>query len=114
MSADPKSPPTIKHYEGAAGGWGSARSVAAVLAREHKFAAGSSLLAKQNKPDGYMCVSCAWAKPAKPHPPEFCENGAKVTAWEITSGRADPAFFATIRLLTSKGGVTTTLRSRVA
>ena len=41
-----------------------------------------------------MCVSCAWAKPAKPHPLEFCENGAKATAWEITSRRADPAFFA--------------------
>ncbi len=40
-----------------------------------------------------MCVSCAWAKPAKTHPLEFCENGAKATAWEITSRRADPAFF---------------------
>ena len=39
---------------------------------------------KQNKPDGFMCVSCSWAKPAKPHPFEFCENGAKATAWEIT------------------------------
>jgi molybdopterin-dependent oxidoreductase alpha subunit len=41
-----------------------------------------------------MCVSCAWAKPAKTHPLEFCENGAKATAWEITSKRADEAFFA--------------------
>jgi molybdopterin-dependent oxidoreductase alpha subunit len=40
-----------------------------------------------------MCVSCAWAKPAQPHPLEFCENGAKATAWETTSRRADPAFF---------------------
>jgi hypothetical protein len=40
-----------------------------------------------------MCVSCAWAKPAKTHPLEFCENGAKATAWEITSRRADRAFF---------------------
>ncbi len=103
MSADPKSPPTIKHYGGAAGGWGSARSVAAVLAREHKFAAGSGLLAKQNKPDGYMCVSCAWAKPAKPHPLEFCENGAKATAWGITSRRADPAFFANHTLTDLEG-----------
>jgi hypothetical protein len=36
-----------------------------------------SLLSTQNKPEGYMCVSCAWAKPAKTHPLEFCENGAK-------------------------------------
>jgi anaerobic selenocysteine-containing dehydrogenase len=41
-----------------------------------------------------MCVSCAWAKPAKPHPLEFCENGAKATAWEVTAKRADRAFFA--------------------
>jgi len=40
-----------------------------------------------------MCVSCAWAKPAKTHPLEFCENGAKATAWEVTSRRADRAFF---------------------
>jgi molybdopterin-dependent oxidoreductase alpha subunit len=40
-----------------------------------------------------MCVSCAWAKPAKTHPLEFCENGAKATAWEVTHRRADPAFF---------------------
>ena len=48
----------------------------------------------QNKAEGFMCVSCAWAKPAKPHPGEFCENGAKATAWEITAKRADPSFFA--------------------
>jgi molybdopterin-dependent oxidoreductase alpha subunit len=41
-----------------------------------------------------MCVSCAWAKPAKPHPLEFCENGAKATAWEITDRRTTPEFFA--------------------
>ena len=41
-----------------------------------------------------MCVSCAWAKPAKAHPLEFCENGAKATAWEITDRRADKSFFA--------------------
>ena len=39
----------------------------------------------QNKVDGYACVGCAWAKPANPHPFEFCESGAKATAWEITS-----------------------------
>jgi hypothetical protein len=42
---------------------------------------GSEVSLKQNKPEGYMCVSCSWAKPAKPRPFEFCENGAKATAW---------------------------------
>lgn len=83
----------IKPYKGPAGGWGSAKSVADVLLKEHVPLKGSRLLSTQNKPEGYMCVSCAWAKPAQPHPLEFCENGAKATAWETTSRRAGPAFF---------------------
>jgi hypothetical protein len=47
----------------------------------------------QNKPDGFACVSCSWAKPAKPHPFEFCEEGAKATTWEITNRRCTPEFF---------------------
>jgi len=52
------------------------------------------VLMKQNKPEGFACVSCSWAKPADPHAFEFCENGAKATAWEITDKRATPEFFA--------------------
>lgn len=40
-----------------------------------------------------MCVSCAWAKPAKPHPFEYCENDAKATAWEQTAKRVGAEFF---------------------
>ena len=54
---------------------------------------GCEILLKQNKPNGFMCVSCSWAKPAKPHPFEFCENGAKATAWEITGKTVTPEFF---------------------
>ncbi|KAA0687968.1 formate dehydrogenase [Neorhizobium sp. P12A] len=85
--------PKIKPYSGPAGGWGSAKSVAEIIVREHVASRTPNLLPAQNKPEGYMCVSCAWAKPAKPHPLEFCENGAKATAWEVTSRRADRAFF---------------------
>ncbi|MCK8782670.1 FdhF/YdeP family oxidoreductase [Rhizobium sp. NTR19] len=94
MTARPKSKPKIGFDSGPAGGWGSARSVTEIVLREQVPVSGSALLAKQNKPAGYMCVSCAWAKPAKPHPLEFCENGAKATAWEITGRRVDEAFFA--------------------
>ena len=94
MSAGPKKNPTLKQYTGPAGGWGSVRSVAEILKREHVTAKGSALLMEQNKPEGYMCVSCAWAKPAKPHPFEYCENGVKATAWEITTARTDAKFFA--------------------
>ncbi|CAN7673916.1 FdhF/YdeP family oxidoreductase [Rhizobium sp. LjRoot98] len=87
------STPTVRTYTGPAGGWGSAKSVKEILLREHVPVRGVRLLRHQNKPEGYMCVSCAWAKPAKTHPLEFCENGAKATAWEVTSRRADRAFF---------------------
>ena len=86
--------PTIKPYTGPSGGWGSIRSLGSTLMREHVPVGGSLLLRHQNKPGGFDCVSCAWPKPAEPHPFEFCENGAKATAWEITSKRVDPTFFA--------------------
>ena len=94
MTSEPRDHPKIRAYDGPVGGWGSAKSVSHVLFHEHVPAKGAALLAHQNKPDGYMCVSCAWAKPAKPHPLEFCENGAKATAWEITNRKADAPFFA--------------------
>ncbi len=81
-------------YWGPVGGWGSLKSVAEHLYREEVTPAKELVLWKQNKPDGFMCVSCAWAKPRDHHPFEFCENGAKATAWEITSERIDREFFA--------------------
>ena len=85
---------SFKPYEGPAGGWGSARSLGDILSREGVLASGPLVLTRQNKPDGFQCVSCAWSKPASPLPFEFCENGAKATAWEITAHRCTPAFFA--------------------
>ena len=84
----------IKPYKGPAGGWGSLKSVADILIRERVGPPGLAQLRRQNKPEGFMCVSCAWPKPAHPHLAEFCENGAKATAWEITSLRTNEEFFA--------------------
>ncbi|MFZ2005503.1 MAG: FdhF/YdeP family oxidoreductase [Stellaceae bacterium] len=81
-------------YNSPSGGWGSVKSLARALTRERVVASAPPALLRQNKPDGFACVSCAWAKPADPHVFEFCENGAKATTWEITSRRADDAFFA--------------------
>ena len=75
------------------GGWGSVKEVATILWKEHVVFEASHLLTLQNKANGFACVSCAWAKPATPHPFEFCESGAKATAWEITSKRVKPDFF---------------------
>jgi molybdopterin-dependent oxidoreductase alpha subunit len=77
-----------------AGGWGSLKEVGSALLHQHVGLKNSTLLVHQNKTDGYACVGCAWAKPANPHPFEFCESGAKATAWELTSKRCAPDFFA--------------------
>ena len=82
----------VRSYAGPAGGWGSLKSLYTIMRREETLPL--LQLWRQNKPDGFACVSCAWAKPAKPHPFEFCENGAKATAWEMTRRRATPELFA--------------------
>ena len=87
------SKPHFREPSGPAGGWGSVKAVSTVLLKERIPFKGAKALKAQNKVDGFACVSCAWAKPAKPHPFEFCQNGAMATAWEITAKRADADFF---------------------
>jgi len=81
-------------YEQPVGGWGSAKSLLKYSTQQHAVSAISSLVTDHNKTGGYMCTSCAWAKPAKPHAAEFCENGAKATFWDRTSHRTTPDFFS--------------------
>ena len=82
------------HYDGPVGGWGSVRGIIESIGAEHDGPAAIAELRRQNKPKGFMCVSCAWTKPASPLPFEFCENGAKATLWELTTRRCTPDFFA--------------------
>jgi molybdopterin-dependent oxidoreductase alpha subunit len=82
------------HYDGPAGGWGSLRGIAEIFGKEWDKPTVITTLLRQNKADGYACVSCAWTKPADPHTVEFCENGAKATLWELTERRCEPSFFA--------------------
>lgn len=82
------------HYDGPTGGWGSLRGISRIFASELNSPAVLDTLRRQNKTGGFMCTSCAWAKPAQTHPFEFCENGAKATLWELTSHRCTPDFFA--------------------
>jgi molybdopterin-dependent oxidoreductase alpha subunit len=86
------------HYEGAEGGWGSVRGIAETWAREVDKPGALRTLQRQNKPGGFMCVSCAWTKPAQPHAFEFCENGAKATLWDLTSRRCTPEVLARHRI----------------
>lgn len=80
-------------YDQPVGGWGSAKSLLVHSTTQRAVSTVSSLITDHNKTGGYMCTSCAWAKPAKPHAAEFCENGAKATFWDLTSRRTPPAFF---------------------
>jgi molybdopterin-dependent oxidoreductase alpha subunit len=48
-----------------------------------------------NKEGGFDCQSCAWPSPdTKRKVAEFCENGAKAIADELTHRRVGPDFFA--------------------
>ncbi len=80
-------------YDQPTGGWGSVKSLVRHSTRQHAVSAAPNLLRDHNKAGGYMCTSCAWAKPAEPHVAEFCENGAKATFWDLTSKRTTPDFF---------------------
>lgn len=81
-------------YDGPVGGWGSMRGMAQVGRAAHPDPGVAITLARQNKPGGYMCSSCAWAKPPNPHPAEFCENGAKATIWDLTTETCTPEVMA--------------------
>jgi hypothetical protein len=91
------------HYDSQAGGWGSVRGIAEVFGKEWATPLATETLFRQNKPKGFMCVSCSWAKPANYHPFEFCENGAKATLWELTTRRCTPEFFAKHTLTELRG-----------
>ncbi|WLS04908.1 FdhF/YdeP family oxidoreductase [Shinella oryzae] len=79
--------------DGPSGGWGSLKSIARIFGDTRPPAGVLEALARQNKPGGVMCVSCAWPKPANYHPFEFCENGAKATLSDLTSARCTPDFW---------------------
>jgi molybdopterin-dependent oxidoreductase alpha subunit len=95
--------PDLTPFEGPAGGWGSVRSLAEILPRERVPLETLRELVRQNKPEGFQCVSCAWPKPADHHPVEFCEEGAKATAWELTTLRTTPEFFTQHTLTELRG-----------
>lgn len=79
--------------KGPAGGWGSVKSIFRIYGESSPPPAFLETLSRQNKPGGFMCVSCAWPKPKNYHPFEFCENGAKATMWDLTNSRCGPDFF---------------------
>ena len=50
----------LPERSGPAGGWGSMRGISEIARTVRPVPGTIESLARQNKPDGYMCASCAW------------------------------------------------------
>ncbi|HSI39902.1 MAG TPA: FdhF/YdeP family oxidoreductase [Xanthobacteraceae bacterium] len=85
---------TIRPYRQPAGGWGALKAMGTALAEQHVLIAGMATLARMNQPGGFDCPGCGWGDPKHTSPFEYCENGGKAVAWETTTARCTPAFFA--------------------
>jgi molybdopterin-dependent oxidoreductase alpha subunit len=96
--------PRFEPYESPAGGWGALQAVAQALREQSTILKGSRALHSMNQPDGFDCPGCAWPDPKHTSSFEFCENGAKAVAFELTSRRVTRDFFAahTVRELEKK------------
>ena len=87
--------PVFAPYNPPAGGWGDLRATANALREQSIVLKGSKTLLSMNQPDGFDCPGCAWPDPRHTSSFEFCENGAKAVAWELTKHRVTREFFAT-------------------
>jgi molybdopterin-dependent oxidoreductase alpha subunit len=85
---------SIRIYTEPAGGWGALKATAKALFEQKIPVSGARALLRMNQPDGFDCPGCAWPDPKHTSSFEFCENGAKAVAWEATSARCTPEFFA--------------------
>jgi molybdopterin-dependent oxidoreductase alpha subunit len=88
-------------YSPPAGGWGALGATARALREQSIVLKGSQSLLSMNQPDGFDCPGCAWPDPLHTSSFEFCENGAKAVAFELTKRRVTREFFAahTVRQL---------------
>ncbi|GAA4488963.1 FdhF/YdeP family oxidoreductase [Microbacterium panaciterrae] len=85
-----------KPYRHPAAGWGAAKSVGMVLAKQREPVAGSgAMLLMNHGVSGYDCPGCAWPDDLGNLRLDICENGIKHVTWEMTSKRVDRQFFAT-------------------
>ena len=87
--------PIFAPYDAPAGGWGALHAVAKALREQSIVLKGSRSLLSINQPDGFDCPGCAWPDPRHTSSFEFCENGAKAVAFELTKRRVTREFFAT-------------------
>jgi anaerobic selenocysteine-containing dehydrogenase len=86
--------PVFEPYDSPAGGWGALQATARALREQSVVLKGGKTLLSMNQPDGFDCPGCAWPDPKHTSSFEFCENGAKAVAFELTSRRVTREFFA--------------------
>ena len=91
---EPEGGPRFEPYESPAGGWGALQATAKALREQSIALKGSRMLLSMNQPDGFDCPGCAWPDPRHTSSFEFCENGAKAVAFELTKRRVTREFFA--------------------
>jgi molybdopterin-dependent oxidoreductase alpha subunit len=94
IEGDPPGAPIFAPYDAPAGGWGALQAVAKALRDQSVVLKGSTSLLSMNQPDGFDCPGCAWPDPKHTSSFEFCENGAKAVAFELTKRRVTREFFA--------------------
>src|SRR5690349_13286383 len=77
--------------ENSAGGIPAIAEVAKFMVREEGTLRGPAALAMLNQEHGFDCPGCAWPDPDGHRSfTEFCENGAKAVAEEVTGRLAGP------------------------
>jgi formate dehydrogenase major subunit len=86
--------PKFAPYAPPAGGWGALHATAKALREQSIVIKGSSALLSMNHPKGFDCPGCAWPDARHASSFEFCENGAKAVAFELTKRRVTREFFA--------------------
>jgi len=90
---EPAAGPRFEPYESPAGGWGALHATARALREQSIEIKGSRALLSMNQPDGFDCPGCAWPDPRHASSFEFCENGAKAVAFELTKRKVTRDFF---------------------
>src|SRR6201987_5119824 len=90
---EPDPTPVFAPYDAPAGGWGALHATAKALREQSVVLKGSKTLLSMNQPDGFDCPGCAWPDPKHTSSFEFCENGAKAVAFELTKRRVTLELF---------------------
>jgi molybdopterin-dependent oxidoreductase alpha subunit len=87
--------PQHRAYHHPAAGWGAAKSVGRLLAREGELIDGPRAVFRMNHEGrGFDCPGCAWPDDTKGLHLDICENGIKHVTWEMTRKRVGRRFFA--------------------